>query len=276
MALPAFLSALEFVADAAEFIAPASEIVTKFTNNPSPHSEEIDSPDSSTVIPTDEPADTPSLTMTQRSSDQKSGSWRNEYRTPAIIGKQAIAYDPSQRAPAPSFLGHRHTTLLPFSFKVGSLTVPPGAEWDQQLTLATSIKAIEGLKKLIEPWRFAKFKSLEAICLPTYWIQYMNFQADAAWTTDAQPPFSTQDQMLEHLGHTRFVFAGGVTQSSNTIIPAPLGQLNSVIKDSASYVDTPRFNIILQGRKKDLQHDAVPIVDIVIRGVLEVGDISLY
>lgn len=250
-----------------------------FDSHPAP-SPNSDAPSSAqSVIPASATDDTPSLPrsefiMSSNSSNRRSED-RGDYSAPAIIGKQAIAYDPRQRVPAASFLGHGAVTPLPFSFPIATLEVPSGATWTTTLTVAQSVKAITKLVTLMEPWRFAKLRSLEAIVMPTYYVSQMDFQIDAAWTTDAQPTL-TKETIIQHLAHTRIVFAGGVSQASNTVIPAPLGQMNPVVKDSATYNDTPRFNAFISGSKHDLKHDQVPIIDVVIRGVLEVGDISLY
>lgn len=279
MALPAVFGLIETVFDLAEastLIEPAVGLVSKLSSNPSPRAADPEEPAPNSVLPADSPVDAPATMSEEHPASAPSRSqFRREYQPPAILGRQAIAYDPRQRVPAPSFLGHGATTLLPFSYSIGRLKVPSGS-WDTSLTISCSVKAIPELVKLVEPWRFAKVRSLEATCLPTYWAEYLSFQIDAAWTTDAQSNFSKADDMISHLGHTRIVFAGGVTQVTNTSIPAPLGQLNSVIKDSASYNDTPKVHIILTGRKKDDKHDEVAVADIIVRGVLEVGDISLY
>lgn len=254
-----------------------------FAHNPAPTPNgDIDSAQAQTVIPVDATDDVPSqpapeiVAMSAQSSQSSGGSrGRADYSSPALLGRQAIAYDPRQRVSAPSFLGHSAVTPVPFSYKISSLEVPAGDTWSSTLTIAQSVKAIAKLVTLVEPWRFAKLRSLEAIFLPTHYVSQMDFQIDACWSTDAQATF-TEDNIIEHLAHTRMVFAGGVSQSSNTIVPAPLGQINSVIKDSATYVDTPRFNAFIKGIKHDKQHDKCIILDVVIRGVLEVGDISLY
>nr|AYV61002.1 capsid protein [Guarapuava tymovirus-like 1] len=280
MALPAILGLVETIVDSSEVLSlvePAVSLASSLSSsNPSPSAAESEEPAPLNVLPADAPSDAPRPMSEERPSSAPNRSqFRHEYQPPAILGKQAIAYDPRMRVPAPSFLGHGPTTLLPFSYNIGRLKVPSGS-WDTSLTISSSIKAIPELVKLIEPWRFAKVRSLEATCLPTFWAEYLSFQLDAAWTTDAQSNFVKADDMISHLGHTRIVFAGGVTQVTNTSIPAPLGQLNSVLKDSASYNDTPKVHIILTGRKKDDKHDEVVAADIIIRGVLEVGDISLY
>nr|QCP68846.1 coat protein [Coroa do aviao tymovirus 2] len=279
MALPAIFGIAETLLELTEASAlfePAVSAVASLANNPSPKASDPEEPATNTVLPADAPADQPQTMAEERPPSAPTRSnFRQEYQPPAILGRQAIAYDPRQRVPAPSFLGHGPTTLLPFSFNIGQLKVPSGS-WDTSLVISSSVKALPELVKLMEPWRFAKVRSLEATCLPTFWAEYLSFQIDAAWTTDAQSNFSKVDDMISHLGHTRIVFAGGVTQVTNTSIPAPLGQLNSVLKDSASYNDTPKVHIILTGRKKDDKHDEVVVADVIIRGVLEVGDISLY
>lgn len=269
------LEALELATALAEPVVSAISSIT--SSNPAPTSNSDADPTEPAPLTPDAPIDTPLPVAPSRmeyASAQKTN--RAEPSAPAIVGRQAIAYDPRVRVPAPSFLGHGPTTVLPFSIPIGSLAVPEGDTWTTSLNLTKSIKALEQLAQLITPWRFAKLKTLDAVFLPTYYIAQMDVQIDAAWSTDSAPAFSDVAAISAHLGHTRVVFAGGVTQSTNSIIPAPLGQLNPVVRDSANYIDTPRLNCIVTGNKHDKQHDSVTILDVVVRGIVEVGDVSLY
>lgn len=281
--LPFITGAIEALPEIIEVAEPLiSAGAQLFGHNPSPAPNgDIDTQQAQSVIPVNATDDVPAtpapeiVAMSARQSSNTSGRDSADYSAPALLGRQAIAYDPRQRVSAPSFLGHSTVTPVPFSFKISALEVPQGDSWTTTLTIAQSVKGIEKLKSLIEPWRFAKLRSLEAIFLPTFYVSQMDFQIDSCWSTDSQPTFD-ENNITEHLAHTRMVFAGGVSQSANTIVPAPLGQINSVIKDSAAYIDTPRFNAFVKGVKHDKQHDKVVILDVIIRGVLEVGDISLY
>nr|BCK74113.1 coat protein [Poinsettia mosaic virus] len=96
------------------------------------------------------------------------------------------------------------------------------------------------LSEITAPYRKARLAELKAIVCPTAASFQSPITLDLVWSTNNV--IFTDLQILQVYGGTRFAI-GGPLLSHTYELRADLSYLNPVIKDSVSYVDTPKLTL---------------------------------
>jgi hypothetical protein len=171
---------------------------------------------------------------------------------PSMDSAPRTVSTPASQSPRP--------LTLPFQYVYYDLT---GAETK---STHTSISASTQIATLTKPYRFARLKSLEAVVFPAAHAVKTPVSVDVAWVTADQSP--TDKAVLNTFGAQR-ITVGNFTTSTFPIVPADLTMLNPIIKDSITYLDTPR--LALNFYKVDGADSTKISASVVIRGELELS-----
>nr|AEB71859.1 coat protein [Bee Macula-like virus] len=149
---------------------------------------------------------------------------------------------------------------IPFQFALGTVSSADDKGIDYVFS------SIPQSVKLVLPYRRARLLSLEAVLEPV--VPLKNGYSIILCWTQANNTVSGADALAVP-GAQLFSVTTYAVLAQSQILPAPLHALNSMVKDSVSYTDSPRLH--LSPFKLDNPGAAL----LVLRGVLEVSSPAL-
>lgn len=180
-------------------------------------------------------------------SDSEPSASMKDVPAPVLQGARAPmdSLDPGARVlSAPPLPSSAHTLTSPI--RPGSLSIEMPFQFNfydltgtEKNSTSLDIAGKDVITTLIGPYRHARLTHLEAVLFPTAASLKYPQTVDAVWT-----PHNTtisDNKIMATYGSQRITVGGPFNVNSNSTLPADLALLNPVIKDSVSYVDTPRL-----------------------------------
>lgn len=172
-----------------------------------------------------------------------------DVRAPLLEGARSSvdSLDPGARVlTAPPLPSTAHTLTAPV--RSGALSIEMPFQFNFYDLTGTESKSTsldlagkDVITNLIAPYRHARLTHLEAVIFPTAASLKYPQTVDAVWT-----PHNTtisDNKIMATYGSQRITVGGPFNVNSNSTLPADLALLNPVLKDSVTYVDTPRLCI---------------------------------
>ncbi|AAC25018.1 virion protein [Wild cucumber mosaic virus] len=123
---------------------------------------------------------------------------------------------------------------FPFKFQIHVANFGP-----KEVSSQISLSSCPELLRLTSLFRHARLLSAKAIITPFDGVVSLPITVDLAWVS-ANSPASPTD-ILKIYGGSSYTFGGAINSTRPIELPLPINSVNDMLKDSVSYLDTPKL-----------------------------------